>query len=80
MEFSGQAVAHLAADADIMAKTGGIFMTGDLAREYNFVDEDGDQHDVRSLKNMLRSSGHPWLAAVTPGFVRIPLFAINYAF
>jgi hypothetical protein len=30
MEFSGKAVAHLAADPNIMVKTGKIFMTGDL--------------------------------------------------
>jgi hypothetical protein len=30
MEFSGQAVAHLATDPNIMVKTGKIFMTGDL--------------------------------------------------
>jgi hypothetical protein len=30
MEFSGQAVAHLATDPNIMVKTGKIFMMGDL--------------------------------------------------
>lgn len=79
MEFSGMAVAHLAADPNIMSKTGKIFMNGDLANEYNFVDEDGDKHDFRSVKNLLKISGHPWMAALTPSFVKIPLFAIGYA-
>jgi hypothetical protein len=55
-------------------------MTGDLAIEYNFVDEDGEKHDFRSLANLLKGKGHTWLAALVPGFVKIPLFAIEWAF
>ena len=35
-EFVGRAVAHLAADPKIMKKSGCVFMTSDLAREYGF--------------------------------------------
>ncbi len=41
VEFSGMAVAHLAADPDIMTKTGKILNPSDLAKEYGFVDLDG---------------------------------------
>ena len=35
-EFVGRAVAHLANDPKIMKKSGCVFMTSDLAREYGF--------------------------------------------
>ena len=41
VEFSGKAVAFLAADPDILSKTGRIFFTTDLAREYGFTEDDG---------------------------------------
>jgi hypothetical protein len=33
VEFSGKCIAHLAADPKLMAKTGRILMTSDLARD-----------------------------------------------
>lgn len=77
IEFAGKAVANLAADPNYMAKTGRILMTGDLAREYNFVDEDGEQHDVRSVSYWLKRTGHTWLAALVPSFIRVPLFVVH---
>jgi NAD(P)-dependent dehydrogenase (short-subunit alcohol dehydrogenase family) len=41
--YPGRAVAHLAADAKRLDKTGTVFRTGDLAREYGFTDIDGRQ-------------------------------------
>jgi hypothetical protein len=41
VEFPGMAVAHLAADPDVMKKTGRILNPSDLAKEYGFVDLDG---------------------------------------
>ena len=76
--FSGQAVVHLAADPGIMSKSGKILMTGDLAREFGFVDADGDNHDMRSVSRALAGKGHTWLAAFIPGFVRVPLFVLHY--
>jgi dehydrogenase/reductase SDR family protein 1 len=78
IELSGQAVAHLAADANIMSKSGRILMTGDLAREYGFVDVDGETHDMRSVSKYLAGKGHTWIAAVIPGFIRVPLFVLHY--
>ncbi|MFN7933366.1 MAG: SDR family oxidoreductase [Bryobacteraceae bacterium] len=39
--FTGRAVAALAADPNIASKSGGIFSTWDLSREYGFTDIDG---------------------------------------
>jgi NAD(P)-dependent dehydrogenase (short-subunit alcohol dehydrogenase family) len=40
-EYIGRAVAGLAADPDVLAKTGKIHFVADLAREYGFTDVDG---------------------------------------
>ncbi len=40
-EYVGRAVAALAADSNVMEKTGRTLTTGDLAREYGFTDVDG---------------------------------------
>jgi NAD(P)-dependent dehydrogenase (short-subunit alcohol dehydrogenase family) len=42
-EFPGRAIAALAADPNVMAKSGGVFITPELAREYGFTDVDGRQ-------------------------------------
>ncbi|HEX2190755.1 MAG TPA: SDR family oxidoreductase [Longimicrobiaceae bacterium] len=39
--YVGRAVAALAADPGVMAKTGGVFTAGELAAEYGFTDVDG---------------------------------------
>lgn len=41
--YAGRAVAHLAADPQVMQKTGKVLTAGDLAREYGFADVDGKQ-------------------------------------
>jgi len=43
VEYIGRAVAALAADAEVMQKSGKILTVGDLAREYGFSDTDGSQ-------------------------------------
>jgi NAD(P)-dependent dehydrogenase (short-subunit alcohol dehydrogenase family) len=40
-EYLGRAVAALAADANVLQKTGKILFVADLAREYGFTDVDG---------------------------------------
>jgi NAD(P)-dependent dehydrogenase (short-subunit alcohol dehydrogenase family) len=42
-EFLGRAVAALAADSKVLEKSGGVFITPELAREYGFTDVDGTQ-------------------------------------
>lgn len=41
--YAGRAVVALAADPDIMRRSGGVYKTGQLAREYGFTDVDGSQ-------------------------------------
>ena len=42
-EFTGRAISALAADDDVLAKSGQVFTTPGLAREYGFTDTDGTQ-------------------------------------
>jgi len=41
--YLGRAIAALAADREVIAKTGEVLRVGDLAREYGFTDVDGRQ-------------------------------------
>ncbi|GLZ14819.1 short-chain dehydrogenase [Actinomadura sp. NBRC 104425] len=43
--YIGRAVVALAADPDVMSKTGGSYSTGELAKEYGFTDTDGTRPD-----------------------------------
>jgi dehydrogenase/reductase SDR family protein 1 len=42
-EFTGRAVVHLAADPEVMARSGQVLVVAELAREYGFTDVDGSQ-------------------------------------
>jgi len=44
--FVGRAVAALAADPNIMAKSGGVYSSWNLAKDYGFTDVDGSQPDM----------------------------------
>jgi NAD(P)-dependent dehydrogenase (short-subunit alcohol dehydrogenase family) len=55
VEYIGRAVAALAADPNVMEKSGRILTVGDLAREYGFTDIDGTQPPAyRMLEKYLR--------------------------
>ena len=57
-EFVCRAVVHLQNDTKIMNKSGCIFMTLDLARDYGFKDIDGKMPvDPQSVKTQLRLMG-----------------------
>ncbi|HET7857532.1 MAG TPA: SDR family NAD(P)-dependent oxidoreductase [Gaiellaceae bacterium] len=45
-EFPGRAIAALASDPDVLSKSGGVFTTPALAREYGFTDVDGKQQSA----------------------------------
>ena len=79
VEFSGKAITKLAMDPKRLEKTGKILFVCDLAREYDFTDEDGDIHDIRSLSYQLGRSGRTWIASVIPGFIRIPYSLMHLA-
>jgi len=55
VEYIGRAVAALAADPNVMEKSGSILTVGDLAREYGFADIDGTQPPAyKMLEEYLR--------------------------
>jgi len=79
IEFSGKAVTRLASDDELMKKTGKILLTSHLATEYDFVDVDGTTpKDFTSVKYLMAASGHTWIAALVPSFVRIPLWVVHF--
>ena len=45
-EYLGRAVAALAADPDVLSRSGRLLTAGDLAREYSFTDVDGRQPEA----------------------------------
>jgi NAD(P)-dependent dehydrogenase (short-subunit alcohol dehydrogenase family) len=45
-EFPGRAIAALASDPNVLAKSGGVFTTPELARGYGFTDIDGKQQSA----------------------------------
>lgn len=72
-EFPGQCIVALATDPKIMQKSGKIVLTCDLGREYGLSDAEGHTpNDIRQVKYLFQSSGHTWMAALVPGFVRVP--------
>ena len=48
--YLGRAVAALAADRDVLRKSGGVHCVGDLAREYGFTDIDGRQPEAFAIE------------------------------
>ena len=57
--FVGRAIAALAADPDLMRRTGGSFSSGELAREYGFTDVDGSQPDCWRYMVEVQDPGLP---------------------
>jgi NAD(P)-dependent dehydrogenase (short-subunit alcohol dehydrogenase family) len=51
-EFQGRAVAHLAADPALMAKSGRVFTSAGLALEYGYADIDGYQPRPNTLETV----------------------------
>lgn len=64
--FVGRAVAALAADPGLLSKSGGIFSSQQLSREYGFTDLDGSRPDMRPFleahfPQLLSAKGRvPW--------------------
>jgi NAD(P)-dependent dehydrogenase (short-subunit alcohol dehydrogenase family) len=57
--FVGRAVAALAADSNLMQRSGGSFSSGGLAREYGFTDLDGSQPDCWRYLVEVQDPGRP---------------------
>jgi len=79
IEFAGKAIVNLAADPGMMAKTGKILTTSDLAREYSFTENDGTlPMDFRQVNSMLAYRGYTWLASWVPNFLRVPSWVVHF--
>jgi NAD(P)-dependent dehydrogenase (short-subunit alcohol dehydrogenase family) len=57
--FVGRAVAALAADPDVLRRSGGSFSSGGLAREYGFTDLDGSRPDCWRYMVEVQDPGRP---------------------
>jgi NAD(P)-dependent dehydrogenase (short-subunit alcohol dehydrogenase family) len=57
--FVGRAVAALAADPDVLRRSGGSFSSGGLAREYGFTDVDGSRPDAWRYLVEVQDAGLP---------------------
>jgi len=81
IEFSGKVCAFLAAESGstIMARSGKIIQTADVAREYGFKDIDGSTPiDFRKLNTLVAFGGYPGVASWIPDFMRIPLWVLHF--
>ena len=64
-----------------MKKSGKIVLTATLAREFGFCDINGEHHlHPFSLKYAFTMTGHSWLAAMTPEFIKAPNWMVAAAF
>jgi len=80
IEFAGKAVVHLAADKNIIKRTGKIVNTVDVANEFGFKDIDGTlPSDFRSVRYVLYTAGWRTLSTYVPEFIKIPNFLIHFA-
>jgi dehydrogenase/reductase SDR family protein 1 len=79
IEFAGKAIVALAADENVIKKTGRILQTRELANEYSFQEDDGRlPPDMRQVKNLLAYAGYGWLSYVVPSFIRIPMWVMHF--
>lgn len=78
-EFSGRAVAALAADPKVHRKTSRILLTSELASEYGFKDVDGKTApSMRWVGMAFVGTKYVWLANWVPYWMRIPFFLFHY--
>lgn len=70
--FVGRGVAALAQDPNVLAKTGQLLCSWELAREYGFTDEDGRRPDWGSVQ--IEWSGMPqWLIEIFRAGTRVQI-------
>lgn len=61
--FVGRAVAALAADPNVLARSGDVYSSWDLARDYGFTDADGSRPDWGAHFAKEVVPGMPWMRA-----------------
>merc|ERR1712066_638774 len=75
VEFPGLCIRHLMSDTDISKKSGRVFNTVDIAREFGFLDVNGKMPiDWLSARNVLLFHGYPILASWIPEWLPVPKF------
>ena len=73
-EFPGLCVRHLMSDPDISNKSGRVFITVDIAREFGFLDVNGKMPvDFLSARNVLLFHGYS-IASWVPKWLQVPKF------
>lgn len=78
-EFIGKCIVGLAEDKKKLNKSGNIFITADLAREYNLKDIDGlSPANMRSVRSTLEFFGWLSLAKFVPAFIKVPKAALHF--
>jgi len=79
IEFAGKAIVALAADKEVIKKTGRILQTVDLSHDYNFTEDDGTKpRDMRQVNNLLAYAGYTWISYFVPSFIRIPMWLMHF--
>ncbi|XP_069044828.1 dehydrogenase/reductase SDR family member 1 isoform X1 [Lepisosteus oculatus] len=78
-ELSGRCIVELAKDTNLMALTGKVLMTSDLARRYNIRDVDGRSvFDNMSVSFLVSQVPYlSWLSSFIPSFLRLPKFVLT---
>ena len=75
VEFPGLCVRHLLSDPNISRKSGRVFPTVDIAKEFSFLDIDGKMPiDFLSARNVLLFNGRSSLAPWVPDWLQVPKF------
>merc|ERR1719402_1583437 len=79
IEFSGIVCAYLAAETNIMSRSGKIILTTDVANEYGFNDIDGKSPiDLRQIRSLIAYAGYPGLFPWMPGFLKLPFWLMHF--
>ena len=74
VEFPGLCVRHLLSDPEISGKSGRVFATIDIAREFSFLDVTGKMPiDFLSARNVLLFHNAPF-ARWVPAWLQVPKF------
>ena len=74
VEFPGLCVRHLLSDPEISRKSGRVFATIDIAREFSFLDVTGKMPiDFLSARNVLLFHNAPF-ARWVPAWLQVPKF------
>jgi len=79
-EYAGKCVVHLAQDPNILKKSGRVLLSVELGNEYGFTDLNGQSpSNYRTVKFLVAMSGHTWISALIPSFLKVPFWIVAMA-